>query len=114
MAPKRRGSDKLCRAFRQLLYQSLTQLLEYDGNVEEDMMLTFQISQTDLFGEPTTYDLREDGEKIPVTNENRKVRRGLGDGETQKASCQPGFFRCLHTVRQLLCFRGEKSSQPSL
>ncbi|XP_046893041.1 ubiquitin-protein ligase E3A-like [Hypomesus transpacificus] len=55
-----------------LLYQSLTQLLEYDGNVEEDMMLTFQISQTDLFGEPTTYDLREDGEKIPVTNENRK------------------------------------------
>ena len=68
----------------QLLYQSLTRLLEYDGNVEEDMSLTFQISQTDLFGEPTTYDLREDGEKIPVTNDNRKVREREREREREK------------------------------
>lgn len=39
------------------------------------MMITFQISQTDLFGNPLMYDLRENGDKIPVTNENRKVSR---------------------------------------
>lgn len=38
------------------------------------MMITFQISQTDLFGNPLMYDLREGGDKIPVTNDNRKVR----------------------------------------
>ncbi|XP_041745462.2 ubiquitin-protein ligase E3A-like isoform X2 [Coregonus clupeaformis] len=53
-------------------YQSLKELLEYEGNVEEDMMITFQISQTDLFGDPITYDLREHGDKIPVSADNRK------------------------------------------
>ncbi|KAJ8399606.1 hypothetical protein AAFF_G00410170 [Aldrovandia affinis] len=55
-----------------VLFQSLNELLEYKGSVKEDMMITFQISQTDLFGNPITYDLRENGEKIPVTNDNRK------------------------------------------
>lgn len=64
------GSDHL---FLQVLFQSLKDLLEYEGNVEEDMMITFQISQTDLFGNPLMYDLKEGGDKIPVTNENRKV-----------------------------------------
>lgn len=36
-------------------------------------MITFQISQTDLFGNPMMYDLKENGDKIPITNENRKV-----------------------------------------
>lgn len=57
----------------QVLYQSLKELSEYEGSVEEDMMITFQISQTDLFGNPLMYDLRENGDQIPVTNENRKV-----------------------------------------
>ena len=57
----------------QVLYQSLKDLLEYEGSVEDDMMITFQISQTDLFGNPLMYDLRENGDKIPVTNENRKA-----------------------------------------
>lgn len=57
----------------QVLYQSLKELLEYEGSVEEDMMITFQISQTDLFGNPLMYNLRENGDQIPVTNENRKV-----------------------------------------
>uniref|UniRef100_A0A8C7KC80 HECT-type E3 ubiquitin transferase n=1 Tax=Oncorhynchus kisutch TaxID=8019 RepID=A0A8C7KC80_ONCKI len=55
-----------------VLYQSLRELLEYEGDVEEDMMITFQISQTDLFGDPITYDLKENGDKIPVNADNRK------------------------------------------
>ncbi|XP_044526348.1 ubiquitin-protein ligase E3A isoform X2 [Gracilinanus agilis] len=55
-----------------VLYQSLKDLLEYEGSVEDDMMITFQISQTDLFGNPMMYDLKENGDKIPITNENRK------------------------------------------
>ncbi|XP_044055295.1 ubiquitin-protein ligase E3A isoform X2 [Siniperca chuatsi] len=55
-----------------VLYQSLKELLEYTGNVEEDMMLTFQISHTDLFGNPVLYDLKEQGDQIPVTKENRQ------------------------------------------
>lgn len=55
-----------------VLHQSLKELLEYEGSVEDDMMITFQISQTDLFGNALMYDLRENGDKIPVTNDNRK------------------------------------------
>lgn len=53
----------------------MKELLEYEGSVEDDMMITFQISETDLFGNPLMHDLRENGDKIPVTNENRKVRQ---------------------------------------
>lgn len=69
--PCRRGDRTPFR--RQVLHQSLRDLLEYEGSVEEDMMISFQISQTDLFGNPMMYDLKEDGDKIPITNENRKV-----------------------------------------
>lgn len=55
-----------------VLFQSLKDLLAYEGSVEDDMMITFQISQTDLFGNPMMYDLKENGDKIPVTNENRQ------------------------------------------
>lgn len=54
------------------LHQSLKEILVYEGDVEKDMMLTFQISQTDLFGNPVMHDLKEDGEKIPVTNDNKR------------------------------------------
>ncbi|XP_032382607.1 ubiquitin-protein ligase E3A [Etheostoma spectabile] len=54
------------------LYHSLKELLQYSGNVEEDMMLTYQISHTDLFGNPILYDLKEQGDQIPVTEENRQ------------------------------------------
>lgn len=57
----------------QVLYQSLKELLEYSGNVEEDIVTSFQISQTDLFGNPITYDLKEQGDGIPVTNHNKQV-----------------------------------------
>uniref|UniRef100_A0A672GUH5 Ubiquitin-protein ligase E3A n=1 Tax=Salarias fasciatus TaxID=181472 RepID=A0A672GUH5_SALFA len=55
-----------------VLYQSLKGLLEHTGNVEEDMMLTFQISHTDLFGNPVLYDLKDQGDQIPVTEDNRQ------------------------------------------
>lgn len=55
-----------------VLHQSLKDLLEYEGSVEEDMMITYQISHTDVFGNLLMYDLKESGEKVPVTNENRK------------------------------------------
>ncbi|XP_070764623.1 ubiquitin-protein ligase E3A [Enoplosus armatus] len=55
-----------------VLFQSLKELLEYTGNVEEDMMLTFQISHMDLFGNPLLYDLKDQGDQIPVTKENRQ------------------------------------------
>uniref|UniRef100_A0A3Q0RH19 HECT-type E3 ubiquitin transferase n=1 Tax=Amphilophus citrinellus TaxID=61819 RepID=A0A3Q0RH19_AMPCI len=55
-----------------VLYQSLKGVLDYMGNVEEDMMMTFQISHTDLFGNPVIYDLKEEGDQIPVTKENRQ------------------------------------------
>ncbi|XP_029003955.1 ubiquitin-protein ligase E3A [Betta splendens] len=55
-----------------VLYQSLKELLQYSGNVEEDMTLTFQISHTDLFGNPVLYDLKEQADQIPVTKENRQ------------------------------------------
>ncbi|KAK3096247.1 hypothetical protein FSP39_024931 [Pinctada imbricata] len=49
----------------------LQNLLEYDGDVEDDFGLTFQVSQTD-FGILKTVDLKPKGADIPVNNENRK------------------------------------------
>lgn len=66
-------SNMFCLFMTQALYHSMKEILDYDGDVEKDMMLTFQISQTDLFGNPFLHDLRENGEDIPVTNNNRKV-----------------------------------------
>ncbi|XP_072293818.1 ubiquitin-protein ligase E3A-like [Eucyclogobius newberryi] len=55
-----------------ILFKSLRNLLDYTENVQDDLMLTFQISQTDLFGNPTLHDLKEKGDHIPVTKENRQ------------------------------------------
>ncbi|XP_061420057.1 ubiquitin-protein ligase E3A isoform X1 [Lethenteron reissneri] len=54
------------------LYQSLKDLLAYEGSVEDDIMATFRISYFDMFGTPITQDLKENGEDIPVTNDNKK------------------------------------------
>ncbi|CAI9733271.1 probable E3 ubiquitin-protein ligase HECTD2 [Octopus vulgaris] len=52
------------------LSKGLQELLDYEGNVEEDFGLTFQISHTEL-GCLKTYTLKPNGENIPVTNSNR-------------------------------------------
>ncbi|XP_025415206.1 probable E3 ubiquitin-protein ligase HECTD2 [Sipha flava] len=49
----------------------LKHLLEYEGNVEEDMGLTFQVSLEEHVT-PKTYKLKPNGENISVTNENRQ------------------------------------------
>lgn len=50
--------------------------MEWDPKAEEDMeshfLLTFQVS-TDMFGFVHTHNLKENGDTIPVTKENRKV-----------------------------------------
>ncbi|XP_046990929.1 probable E3 ubiquitin-protein ligase HECTD2 [Schistocerca americana] len=51
--------------------RGLRELLAYEGNVEEDMCMSFQVSLEE-YGEVKTYKLKDDGENIPVTNENRQ------------------------------------------
>jgi len=47
--------------------------LDYDGDVENDMMCTFRIGYTDMFGSSFSKELKENGANIAVTKENRKV-----------------------------------------
>lgn len=49
----------------------LQNLLDYDGDVEDDFGLSFQVSVTE-FGVMKTVDLKPNGSNIPVTNENKK------------------------------------------
>ncbi|XP_041426947.1 probable E3 ubiquitin-protein ligase HECTD2 isoform X2 [Xenopus laevis] len=53
------------------LAHGLNELLSYDGNVEEDFFSTFQVFQEE-FGTIKSYNLKLGGDKIPVTNQNRK------------------------------------------
>ena len=52
------------------LFASLDFLKKYDGDVENDLCLTFTVDEDD-FGVRTTVDLREGGRAMPVTRENR-------------------------------------------
>ncbi|XP_041647058.1 ubiquitin-protein ligase E3A isoform X2 [Cheilinus undulatus] len=97
------------------LYQSLKSLLEYTGNVKEDMMLTFQISHTDLFGNPVLYDLKEQGEQIPVTKENRQEFVDLyaeymlnKSVETQFKAFKKGFLMVTNESPLKYLFRPEE------
>jgi hypothetical protein len=42
-------------------------------SIEDAFGLTFQIGITDATGSRVTFDLKENGETIPVTNANREV-----------------------------------------
>ena len=58
-------------------------MLEFDGDpqeFEEAYMATFQVSFSDVFGTVHMHDLKEGGESIPVTMENRQVGGGGGGG----------------------------------
>ena len=48
-------------------------MLDFDGDVHETFMQTFRISYTDVFGANLTHDLKENGDDIPVTKENRQA-----------------------------------------
>ncbi|XP_030060680.1 putative E3 ubiquitin-protein ligase HECTD2 [Microcaecilia unicolor] len=53
------------------LAHGLSELLSYEGNVEEDFYSSFQVFQEE-FGVIKSYNLKPNGDKIPVTNQNRK------------------------------------------
>ncbi|XP_077057317.1 putative E3 ubiquitin-protein ligase HECTD2 isoform X2 [Siphateles boraxobius] len=53
------------------LAHGLGELLSYEGNIEEDFYTTFQVFQEEL-GVVKSYNLKPGGDKIPVTNLNRK------------------------------------------
>uniref|UniRef100_A0A667ZJ60 HECT-type E3 ubiquitin transferase n=1 Tax=Myripristis murdjan TaxID=586833 RepID=A0A667ZJ60_9TELE len=98
-----------------VLLQSLKEVLEYTGNVEEDMMITFQISHTDLFGNPVSYDLKEKGDQIPVTNENRQEFVDLyadyilnKSVETQFRAFKKGFLMVTNESPLKYLFRPEE------
>ncbi len=57
-----------------MIYNSLKSLLQYEGDVEEEVMMNFVISYTDVFGNTISHSLKEDGENIQVNNDNREVR----------------------------------------
>ena len=56
--------------------KGLREMLNYEGSVEEDFGLTFQVS-IDEFGAVKTSELKRGGKTIPVTNENREEYVGL-------------------------------------
>uniref|UniRef100_A0A8D0G4C5 HECT-type E3 ubiquitin transferase n=1 Tax=Sphenodon punctatus TaxID=8508 RepID=A0A8D0G4C5_SPHPU len=64
------GLDDLDQIMPELAH-GLNELLSYEGNVEEDFYSTFQVFQEE-FGVIKTYTLKPGGDKIPVTNQNRK------------------------------------------
>ena len=66
---------RLCLLHQQIA-RALQSLMDWDPEAGEDMeshfMLTFQVS-TDMFGFVHTHNLKENGDSIPVTKDNRKV-----------------------------------------
>jgi len=54
------------------LWKGLKALLEFKGDVQETFLRTFTVSYETMFGETKTVELKKDGAKIPLTNENRK------------------------------------------
>ncbi|XP_031435226.1 probable E3 ubiquitin-protein ligase HECTD2 [Clupea harengus] len=64
------GLDDLQQVMPDLAH-GLSELLDYEGDVEEDFYLTFQVFQEEM-GVVKSYNLKTSGEKIPVTKLNRK------------------------------------------
>ncbi|MEQ2304908.1 putative E3 ubiquitin-protein ligase HTD2, partial [Ameca splendens] len=53
------------------LAHGLSELLSYEGNIEEDFYLNFQVFQEEM-GVVKSYNLKPGGDKIPVNKQNRK------------------------------------------
>ena len=58
----------------QVIYSSLKQLLEHQGNVAEDFMTTYTVTRQSVFGETVVVPLVDGGADIIVDKHNRKVR----------------------------------------
>ena len=63
----------------QTLAKSLQDLLDYtEDDIYDVFMQTFQIGYKDVFGSSLTHDLKENGNQIHVTQENKQVcKKGL-------------------------------------
>ena len=48
-------------------------MLDFEGDVENTFMQTFRISYTDVFGATLSYNLKDNGDDVRVTKENRQV-----------------------------------------
>lgn len=60
--------------YLQTLYNGLKDMLEYEGSdLEEAYYQTFRICYQDVFGNAIFHDLKEDGDSIFVTQENKRV-----------------------------------------
>ena len=59
--------------FCKVLATNLQALLDYEGDVETEMMCTFTIGYTDMFGSSLTKELKENGANINVNDNNRLV-----------------------------------------
>lgn len=68
----RRGTFADLKDSHRVLASGLQNLLDYDGDVENDMMCTFRIGYTDMFGSSFSKELKENGANIAVTKENRR------------------------------------------
>ncbi|XP_061823604.1 probable E3 ubiquitin-protein ligase HECTD2 [Nerophis lumbriciformis] len=82
------------------LAHGLEELLNYDGNVEEDFYLTFQVCQEEM-GVVKWYNLKPGGDKIPVNKYNRKEYVHLYvDFLLNKSICKQfaAFYHGFHSV----------------
>ncbi|KAL8601284.1 putative E3 ubiquitin-protein ligase HTD2 [Nucella lapillus] len=80
--------------------RGLRDLLEYDGDVEEDFGLTFQVSQAE-FGQLKAIPLKPGGDNLSVTNDNRQEYVQLyGDWMVNQAVFQQfaAFYHGFHSV----------------
>ena len=85
-------------------------MLEYDGDTkdfEEAFMATFQVSYADVFGSLNTQDLKEGGDHIPVTKDNRQVSSSSGASTTHSATfgSAPTSYKCT-SAACIYCLRG--------
>nr|CAH7726842.1 unnamed protein product [Callosobruchus chinensis] len=68
----KKGSFEDLQDWNPVLYNSLKQMLEYsDSDLEDTFMQTFRISYQDVFGSTIDYDLKDKGDEINVTQENK-------------------------------------------
>ncbi|KAK4883149.1 hypothetical protein RN001_006468 [Aquatica leii] len=68
----KRGSYEDLLDWNPTLYNSLKEMLTYtEPDLEEVFMQTFRISYQDVFGSVIHHDLKEDGDNINVTQENK-------------------------------------------
>lgn len=60
--------------FQQVLYNGLKDMLEYEGaDLEEVYYQTFRICYQDVFGNNIFHDLKENGDSVFVTQDNKRV-----------------------------------------